>query len=253
MNIWKKNIFNKFQARPLVVVLLGLSLAFVVTYGLYVVGNNYHDEPELLTDSSEVVSQNSHKDNSDVLDEEPDFSEQDLDSEVFQKSLQPTARPSSASSLPADLDTQVQQPTQDSQSNSQPNNPPKQTATPDPEPTSNQPTPTPESTPQATPASQKVTVNITINGGEQFSLELNSENNHCDALSEALNKGKISSLKMEYNSALGSYGVYEINGLGQDGQVWWVYEVNGKSPPFGCSQVKVKDGDQIKWNYIGPK
>lgn len=253
MKIWKKNIFNKFSAKPLAVVLLGLTLAFVVTYGLYAVGNNSHDKPELLADSSEVVSQNSHEDNSDVLDEKPDFAEQDLSGEVFQKSLQPTARPNSTPSLPADLDTQVQQPNQDSQSNSQSNNPPKQTATPNPESTSNQPTPTPEFTPQTTPASQKVTASITINSGEQFSLELDSDNNHCDVLSEALNKGKISSLKMEYNSALGSFGVYEINGLGQNGQVWWVYEVNGKSPPFGCSQVKVKDGDQIKWNYIGPK
>lgn len=121
-----------------------------------------------------------------------------------------------------------------------------------PTPTATTPPPSHTPTPVTVPT-QQIIVEISIDGGSSFSLSLQQGKNHCDALSQALSEGKISSLNMQYNSSLGSFGVYQINGLGKEGQVWWVYEVNDKSPPFGCSQVQAKDGDKVKWKYIGPR
>ena len=124
------------------------------------------------------------------------------------------------------------------------------------------PTPKVEQTPFPTtspnnflPASEIVVsedkINVSITGISSFDLSITQGANHCDVLSKALSQGKISSLNMKYDDNLKTYAIYQINGLGKDNSVWWVYEVNGKSPSQGCSLVKVNNGDKIEWKYIG--
>jgi len=128
------------------------------------------------------------------------------------------------------------------------------------------PTPTPTTSPQArtnpetqatstpTPTpTQSITVAVQINSDPSFSLSINSGQNHCDVLSSALSQGKLSSLNMQYNPSFGSYAVYQINGLGTEGQVWWTYSVNGQNPPLGCSHITANNGDSIHWSYAGPR
>lgn len=102
------------------------------------------------------------------------------------------------------------------------------------------------------PPTQSLTVSVNINGSSGFQITLPPGSNHCDVLNQALSEGKISQLFMRYNSSYGSYGVYQINGLGQENQVWWTYSVNGRSPPAGCSQIKVNNNDDVTWTYVGP-
>lgn len=111
----------------------------------------------------------------------------------------------------------------------------------------------PTNVPTSTPQVQKFSVSVSIDGGGSFSLEIDNGKNQCDVLSRALSEGKISSLNMQYNSAFGSNAVYQINGLGQEGQVWWTYSVNDKKPPLGCSHVTVNGNDNVRWTYIGPR
>lgn len=99
--------------------------------------------------------------------------------------------------------------------------------------------------------SKKLQVNILINNNTEFSVLLEPGSNQCDVLSKALEQGKISSLNMRYDDNLKTYAIYQINGLGKENSVWWVYEVNGQSPSQGCSYIKASEGDQIKWRYIG--
>lgn len=99
--------------------------------------------------------------------------------------------------------------------------------------------------------SVELQVSVSISPGGNFSLTVPSGSNQCDVLSKALSNGKISSLSMRFNSSLGTYGVYQINGVGKDNAVWWTYKVNGQSPSQGCSFIKVNNGDRIEWNYIG--
>lgn len=112
--------------------------------------------------------------------------------------------------------------------------------------------PTPSPSPVANPQASSYQVTVDINGSS-FSMTVSSGSNHCDVLQEALHEGKISSLNMSFNSSMNSNAVYQINGLGQTNQVWWVYKVNGQSPAVGCSQVPVHNNDQASWTYIGPK
>lgn len=93
-------------------------------------------------------------------------------------------------------------------------------------------------------------VNVTLNG-TNFEVKINDNSNQCDVLSKALEQGKIQSLNMRYDNSLGSYGVYQINGVGKENSVWWTYKVNGQSPSKGCSYVKANSGDSIEWKYIG--
>lgn len=110
-----------------------------------------------------------------------------------------------------------------------------------------------QSTPSPTPIVQKLSITLTVDESSSFSLSLDEGKNQCDALSQALQEGKISSLNMQFNSSFNSYAVYQINGLGQEGQVWWAYKVNDKSPPLGCSHIKVQNNDNVRWTYVGPR
>lgn len=101
-----------------------------------------------------------------------------------------------------------------------------------------------------TPAS--IAVHLSINGNSVGSLTLADGSTQCDVLNVALQNGLIASLDMRYfGKPLYSYGVYAINGQGDAKQVYWVYTVNGKSPPYGCSRVQAVSGDNINWKYIG--
>ena len=106
----------------------------------------------------------------------------------------------------------------------------------------------PTPTPVATSTNQ---VNLSINGGANFSVVVNKDANQCDVLSKALEQGKISSLNIRYDKTYETYAVYQINGIGKENSVWWVYTVNGQSPTQGCSYIKVSNGDNIEWKYIG--
>lgn len=131
-------------------------------------------------------------------------------------------------------------------------------STPIPKPTS---TPTPlqpssssdqVSSPTPTAASTTLEqVHLSINGSSSFNVVVNKDSNQCDVLSKALEQGKISSLNMRYDKTYETYAVYQINGIGKENSVWWVYTVNGQSPSQGCSYIKTNNGDNIEWKYIG--
>ena len=112
-------------------------------------------------------------------------------------------------------------------------------------------TPSPTSISNQTPATQKNQINVSINGQTSFTVAVNEGSNQCDVLTKALQEGKISSLNMQYNSTYNSYAVYQINGVGKENSVWWVYKVNGVSPSQGCSFVKAENGNNVEWQYIG--
>jgi hypothetical protein len=122
----------------------------------------------------------------------------------------------------------------------------KQTGTPQTQTTTNQ------SNAASPPDSQPSTigVSLTINKTYRGKVSLPAGSNQCDVLQQALNDGLISNLTMKYISALQSNGVYIIDGLGDANIVWWTYKVNDKSPPVGCSQVAVHQGDSITWEYV---
>lgn len=107
------------------------------------------------------------------------------------------------------------------------------------------PTPIPTNT---TPTFQ---VNFSITGSPNLTVDIPEGSNQCDVLSKALEQGKIQSLNMRYDKNLETYAVYQINGLGKENTVWWVYTVNGQSPSQGCSYIKANSGDNIEWKYIG--
>ncbi len=109
-------------------------------------------------------------------------------------------------------------------------------------------------TPAQSPANTQVTsVTVTLQVDSKTVGDVNvaATANQCDVLTDALAQGIISSLDMRYFSSLSSYGVYVINGQGDSNQVWWVYSVNGKSPPVGCSKLGVSGGEIINWQYTG--
>lgn len=115
--------------------------------------------------------------------------------------------------------------------------------------TTNNSSPTPSSTPS--PTIQAFQVNLSVTGSPSITINVPEGSNQCDVLSKALEQGKISSLNMQYDKTYETYAVYQINGIGKENSVWWVYTVNGQSPPQGCSYIKANNGDSIEWKYIG--
>lgn len=95
-----------------------------------------------------------------------------------------------------------------------------------------------------------VTAALTVQGSSKGTVTLPAGSNHCDVLKQALKGGLISNLDMRYNAQYGTYGVYVIDGIGETGAVWWTYKVNGTSPPYGCSQTPVRNGDTAAWHYV---
>lgn len=114
-----------------------------------------------------------------------------------------------------------------------------------------QSTPTQIATPKVTPAKQTFTVSLSVNGSGVGDVTLEEGANQCDVLTQAQEQGKISNLLMKYDNSLGTYGVYQINGMGKETSVWWVYNVNGQSPSQGCSYISAKNGDSVEWEYKG--
>lgn len=106
------------------------------------------------------------------------------------------------------------------------------------------------STPQPT-STTTYEVNVSINGLPNFTVSVNEGSNQCDVLSKSLEQGKIGSLNMKYDKNYETYAVYQINGIGKENSVWWVYTVNGKSPSKGCSHIKVDNNDNAEWKYLG--
>ncbi|MFH0864395.1 MAG: DUF4430 domain-containing protein [Candidatus Gottesmanbacteria bacterium] len=113
--------------------------------------------------------------------------------------------------------------------------------------------PSPEASPMANPppASQPLQINLSINGGSSFTVNIDQGNNQCDVLTKAKEQGKIDSLNMQFNNSLGSFAVYQINGIGKENSVWWTYTINSVSPAQGCSYIKANNGDKIEWKYLG--
>lgn len=95
-----------------------------------------------------------------------------------------------------------------------------------------------------------VEVSLGVNGSYKGKVTLSSSSNQCDVLSEARRTGLISSLDMRYNSQYKTYAVYVINDIGDSNSVWWTYQVNGKSPPYGCGYTAVHGGDSVNWQYV---
>ena len=93
-------------------------------------------------------------------------------------------------------------------------------------------------------------VALSVNGVAKGSVSLTQGSNHCNVLSAALNAGLISSLEMRYSSQYNTQAVYKLNGQGDANNIWWTFRVNGASPPYGCSRLLVKNGDQLNWQYV---
>jgi hypothetical protein len=93
-------------------------------------------------------------------------------------------------------------------------------------------------------------VALSVNGAAKGSVSLVSGSNHCNVLTAALSAGLISSLDMRYSSQYNTQAVYKINGQGDANNIWWTFRVNGASPPYGCSRLLVKNGDQVNWQYV---
>lgn len=72
-----------------------------------------------------------------------------------------------------------------------------------------------------------------------------------DVLSRVVRENKIHMEFVEtpaYNSVYieGIGNLYEFDGGPQSG---WMYCVNGEFPNYGCSTVKLQDGDVVEWVY----
>ncbi len=222
---------------PFLVVLFGLFLAAAISFGLY--AHEQQTPPQVkgaATETKIVIS-------NDSVDQKPQ-------KEKLSTSPSPLATAKPIKKLPVVLQTELS-PTQPTSPQSVAHKPPSE-----PSPTSQTTQPSvahPTSTPTTTPQIQKLAILVSIDGGSEFPLSIEEGKNQCDVLSQALSKGKISSLNMQYNSAFGSNAVYQINGLGQEGQVWWTYSVNGQNPPLGCSHITVHNNDNVRWTYIGSR
>lgn len=96
-----------------------------------------------------------------------------------------------------------------------------------------------------------VKVSLSINDSPVGQIDMKSNQNHCDVLSEALSQKKIKSLDMRFNRDFKTSVVYLINGVGKKDSVWWGFKINGKSPDQGCSYINVKNGDSSDWSYLG--
>jgi hypothetical protein len=105
--------------------------------------------------------------------------------------------------------------------------------------------------PSPTAIPTKLKVALLINGKPVGQIDMTSDLNQCDVLSQALAQKKIKSLDMRYNKDFKTSVVYLINGVGKKDSVWWGFKVNGKLPDQGCSYIKVKNGDSADWDYLG--
>ena len=47
----------------------------------------------------------------------------------------------------------------------------------------------------------------------------------------------------------GSKMIESINGLANDDQNFWLYEVNGKSATVGAGEYILQNGDEVNWIY----
>jgi hypothetical protein len=135
---------------------------------------------------------------------------------------------------------------------------PSPTYTPYLNPTNDQPTPIPTAQSLSSINQQSFQVSLTVirDKDDQIivpptQVSIPDGANQCDVLSKALEQGKITQLNMRYDSNYKTYAVYQINGLGKENSIWWVYKVNGQSPNQGCSYIKANSGDNIEWRYIG--
>jgi hypothetical protein len=78
-----------------------------------------------------------------------------------------------------------------------------------------------------------------------------------DTVFDILNRvTRYNKIQMEYQGAdLNKYGSAYIEGINylyeySCGELsGWMYSVNDKFPEYGCSNYKLKDGDNIKWSY----
>ncbi len=119
------------------------------------------------------------------------------------------------------------------------------------------PAPASNSTPAPKPKA-KITVSLSIDDVFQGNVTLPVGSDNCDVLNQALKDGTISSLTMRYSEAHKSYGVYVINGVGDEANVWWAFKISGRSPPLpspwspplGCSHIEAENGDAIEWEYV---
>lgn len=100
------------------------------------------------------------------------------------------------------------------------------------------------------PDIQKTEISLYINNSSKGKINVAPGSNQCSVLSQALKQGAIQSLDMRYSEHYQTMAVYSINGLGEPSQIWWTYSVNGKPPPFGCSKMTTRNGDQVNWQYI---
>lgn len=237
-----KNIFINSKLKsilPALVVLMGLSVASVISYGFYLMNDR---------DGGEVVVEENLNELEEVFEENIGETEAQYfsDEVAVLHAPRPTVTAGLIETLPASTPT----PTPDDTTTSTPTSATKSKSKSESEAT---PYPTPEPTPKQQPEKSKISLTMSIDGGSSFSLSIDEGKNHCEALEKAKIDGKIASLNMKYDSSLGSYGVFQINDVGVDGQVWWVYEVNDKKVPLGCSHTEVKDGDSVKWKYLGPR
>lgn len=93
-------------------------------------------------------------------------------------------------------------------------------------------------------------VSLSVNGNFKGKVAVLSGSSQCAVLQKAFDTGVISNLDMRYSTQYKTYAVYVIDGVGDSSAIWWTYTVNGKSPPYGCSGMKVADGDLVNWKYV---
>ena len=110
---------------------------------------------------------------------------------------------------------------------------------------------TPSPTVVPTKTKQNIKVSLSINGSSVGQIDMTSDQNQCDILTQALEQKKIKSLDMRYNKDFKTSVVYLVNGIGKKDSIWWGFKVNGKLPDQGCSYIKVKNGDRTDWSYLG--
>lgn len=107
---------------------------------------------------------------------------------------------------------------------------------------------TAESPPKPDP--NTFTVSLKINNQPAASVTVPLGSNQCDVLTRALEQGVIQSLNMRWDEDKQTYGVYQINGVGDPNKVTWVYEVNRTSPFKGCSHITANANDTIHWKHL---
>ena len=206
---------------PLLIVLTGLTLTGAFTYGLSLVLPPLESNPVKSISLTET-------------DPTPTPTPQDSKLDSVSITITPTSTPTTLSANDTNPTSQIT---------------PSSTPIP-----TNPPSPTSTTPPTTTPApTARLQLTLQIDNDPPFNLEVDSPKNHCQVLEAALAQGKLSSLNLKFFPSLSSYAVYQINGLGDTNQVWWTYSINGQQPPYGCSQVMVKQGDVIHWTYAGPR